>query len=181
MAAEVGKEGGGRQLRLRDCTCRSDPSLPFFLPMMSRGRRGEAGSRSRRGVQVMPQVRGAHPRRRGSRYDRCLAETRSQQALPDVGRGGVRCECDWASPSTRLRYSRLTDTRLVGVAGVGRGRLGRPGVNGLSNESFAVSRAYCLALFFCFILFLLRNKRNQETPWRLVWVGGWVQKLYRLG
>lgn len=172
MAAEVGKEGGGRQLRLRDCTCRSDPSLPFFLPMMSRGRRGGFQIPTWRAGHAPGQRSSSSPGlRRGSRYDRCLAETRSQQALPDVGRGGVRCECDWASPSTRLRYSRLTDTRLVGVAGVGRGRLGRPGVNGLSNESFAVSRAYCLALFFSFILFLLRNKRNQETPWRLVWVG----------
>lgn len=139
---------------------------------MSRGRRGEAGSRSRRGVQVMPQVRGAHPRRDSDEaVDMTDASLRRVPNKHYPTSGEVACECDWASPSTRLRYSRLTDTRLVGVAGVGRGRLGRPGVNGLSNESFAVSRAYCLALFFSFILFLLRNKRNQETPWRLVWVG----------
>lgn len=177
MAAEVGKEGGGRQLRLRDCTCRSDPSLPFFLSMMSRGRRGGFQIPTWRAGHAPGQRSSSSPGlRRGSRYDRCLAETRSQQALPDVGRGGVRCECDWASPSTRLRYSRLTDTRLVG------GGWGWSRAVGPAWCEWAIERIFCgikgllPRVFFSFSSCVIKGTKKLRGD-----LCGWVQKLYRLG
>lgn len=150
-------------------------AVPILLAHAMMSRPGEAGSRFRRGVQVMSQVRGAHPRR-----DSNVAIDVTDALLRRVPKHypslrAARWLAYWrvsvtvtGPPSPRLRYSPTTPHAAcfgwvaAGVGRVGRGRLGRPGVNGLSNESLGASRALQLSPAF-FLAIKMERRNSVET------------------